>query len=185
MYLTNFTTEVAKRPYYKMLFCNYLKQQSLLKLCSLTLHSIDFTFNLGGKLNEDAKDQDSALLQAVRNRNFKQVEQLLADGVSPNVNSGRTPLHYAAYLDDVKIMKLLLDRGAKVNEVDNYGNTALHIAVQEKSKEVIPLLLQHDADVDIQNTFGRTPLHQTQKVEMQEVITLLEQKSKFLKESQQ
>lgn len=126
-------------------------------------------------MNEDAKDQNSALLQAVSTGNVKKVEKLLTDGVSPNVNSGRTPLHYAAYLSDIKIMNLLLDRGAIVNEVDNYGNTALHNAVHVNTKEVIHLLLQHRADVHIRNTFGLTPLDEARNVKIPEIINLLEQ----------
>ena len=183
MYVTNFTTEVSKHPNYLfpiMLFCQLFKKTIAVEIMCLyvsALHSIGFTFHLGDKLNEDAKDQNSPLLRAVRAGNVKKVEELLTDGVSPNINCGRTPLHYAAYLNDIKIMNLLLGRGAIVNEVDNYGNTALHNAVCDNTKEVIHLLLQHRADVHIRNKYGLTPLDEARNVKIPdpEIINLLEQ----------
>lgn len=91
MCFTSVTKEIAKRPYYQMLFCQLLKTTIIVEIMCLdfgALYSIAFTFHLGDKLDEDAKDKDSALLRAVSSGNVKQVEKLLADGVSPNVNSG-------------------------------------------------------------------------------------------------
>lgn len=43
---------------------------------------------------------------------------------------GWTVLHKAAYVKDLKLLRLLLDHGAKIDATDCNGNTPLHIAVQ-------------------------------------------------------
>ena len=54
-------------------------------------------------------------------------------------------------------MKMLLQRGATVNDKDKRGCTALHIAVSYNSVEAMQLLLQHGASVNIVDRFNQTP----------------------------
>ena len=46
----------------------------------------------------------------------------------------RTPLHLAARNGHSKVVKTLLDRGAKVNIVDKNGKNALDIAIDSEHK---------------------------------------------------
>lgn len=55
--------------------------------------------------------------------------------------------------------KLLLKRGAKINERDEDGFTALHIAASEGHQNLTKLFLQHGAKVNAKDGTGGTALH--------------------------
>ena len=55
-------------------------------------------------------------------------------------------------------MKLLLERGADVNIVDDEGRTALMYAAEGKYVDAIPLLIHAQADFYTRNREGRTAL---------------------------
>jgi cytohesin len=65
-------------------------------------------------------------------------------------------LHAAARRCDMELVRLLLDRGASVKNVDLWGKTPLHEA---SCPEVAELLIQLGADVNAQDVDGWTPLH--------------------------
>lgn len=72
-----------------------------------------------------------------------------------------TPLLAAAGTSQVKVLRLLLERGANPNLSslpDIAGWNALHLAATVNSHEAVELLLLHGADVNSQMTVG-TPLH--------------------------
>ena len=54
-------------------------------------------------------------------------------------------LMVAAYWNNIEIVKLLIDRGANVNEKDNYGETALMVATRRVKTEIVELLKNADA----------------------------------------
>jgi ankyrin repeat protein len=88
----------------------------------------------------------------------------------PRNDNGRWPrkmLHLAANSPaaPLKILQLLLDLGAEVNEKDREGQTALHVAAEagwlaarEKSR-VIKMLLANGAAVNARDNYNSTPLH--------------------------
>lgn len=57
------------------------------------------------------------------------------------------------YADDPAMLKLLLKKGARVNDRDDSGRTALY----GTSFEVLPLLLRLGADINVQDNDGLTP----------------------------
>ena len=54
-------------------------------------------------------------------------------------------------------VRFLLDRGARVNAVDEAGNTALHHVVDKGFGRVVELLVERGADLEIANRRGQTP----------------------------
>jgi len=80
----------------------------------------------------------------------------------------KTLLHIAADKGDTEMIKLLIQRGAKVNERDDKGCTSLHYLVQyvpfaaEKGRAVIhsciEFLVKFGADVDQKDNEGKTPI---------------------------
>ena len=99
--------------------------------------------------------------------------ELGADPFLPNFNN-TTPLLAAAGVgtqepqeeageesESLEAVKLLLDRGADINAVNNNGDTAMHGAAYNIAPLVIKLLAERGADPQVwknPNQFGRTPL---------------------------
>jgi ankyrin repeat protein len=74
---------------------------------------------------------------------------------------GDTPLHSAIKYDQYDIAKALLDKGAKVDLVNDEKQTVLHFAAKTGNSEIIDLLFAR-GDLEILNTRdkeGNTPLH--------------------------
>lgn len=65
-----------------------------------------------------------------------------------------TPLHWAAKVQDVEILQLLLDFGAEVDLQDFEGATPLHIASDTDSFDCVETLIAHGANPNIRNEFG-------------------------------
>ena len=54
------------------------------------------------------------------------------------------------------ILVLLLEKGAKLNEIDNAGNTPLLVAARERNYKALELLLKAGAKMEIKNNDGKT-----------------------------
>ncbi len=86
------------------------------------------------------------------------VVELIRDYCGPNnPDKGGTALTWAAWLNYPEVVKVLLDRGAKVNAADAEGRTALHEAIGWGVETVRPLL-DKGADVNARTKSGETPL---------------------------
>jgi ankyrin repeat protein len=101
----------------------------------------------------EASKLDSALLQAT--------EQDDAAHASPNAALGdaTTPLHWAAYNDDLPLAKLLLASGAAPDAHTRLrALTPLHMAAESGDAALLEVLLKAGAAVDAVNDSGTTPL---------------------------
>lgn len=94
---------------------------------------------------------------------LKKIDALLAAGVDVNLRNNDYEkhedtilLHFACYY--TKIIKRLLDAGAKVDAQNEAGCTPLMLAVDGVNSDAIDLLLAAGARVDIANDFGQTAL---------------------------
>ncbi len=98
---------------------------------------------------------------------------LLECGASPNAENrrGATPLHYACDprpksggtwnpAKQGQLIELLVQYGAKLDQVDRGGASALHRAVRARSPEAVRHLLKAGARVDVRlGKRGSTPIH--------------------------
>ena len=106
----------------------------------------------------------STLGHAIASGNPVYVKQLLNDLPQKDVlevsRLGRTFLHTASDLGDVKMVRLLLGRGIDVNAVDSGKWTALHFAADAGSQRICKLLIDDGADVNAKTEdCNWTPLH--------------------------
>ncbi len=72
---------------------------------------------------------------------------------------GLTALHAAAYGGNLDVVKLLVAKGAAVNDNKNfYQMTPLHAAAEEGHADVVAFLLANKADIEAKERNGYTPL---------------------------
>lgn len=103
----------------------------------------------------------------------------LLDSGSVSVNevfskkTGTTPLILAVELEQETIVRLLLERGAEVNQVDIQHVTALWLASGQGHLEIVRLLLEANANPNIASEEGLTPLHAAVIFNHTEIVQLL------------
>lgn len=99
---------------------------------------------------------ESALHRAVLLRRHETVQILLQNGADPDIGNdfARTPLHYAAMQDDIRLVKLLTDAGADVLALDIRGSTALHEAAAAGASDIYQLLISLGASDSTKNNAG-------------------------------
>ena len=136
--------------------------------------------------HREAPDHCSHFVQAVENGDMEAVRELLNRGCSANAKrpgvlsapsdqearkwlltrsdrsrfAGTPVLEIAAQNNDLRLLRLLLARGAAVNGRGVYSYTALIRAASRANVEVVALLLKAGADPNLRDTmFGETALH--------------------------
>lgn len=130
------------------------------------------------KLATQDKYDTPALLWAAE-RGYLQLMALLLDkGADINIQNRRdwitgTALHKVAMHQDSSMIRLLLDKGANVEAVDQHMKTPLHHAVIEGFEEMVELLLRKGANVKVEDYRGATPLQVAIAKGADSIITLL------------
>lgn len=100
---------------------------------------------------------DKQFLDAVQNRDVAKINEALSQGANVNAHettNGHFALQYAINWPDASLVKLLLDKGANVNEADELGYTALIDASREGGPEyttIVKQLIERGADVHASN----------------------------------
>jgi ankyrin repeat protein len=90
------------------------------------------------------------------------VKMLLDFGADVNASNGcgDPPLINAIIFGQMKVIKLLLARGAKLKNLSGFmGNTVLHAAVMSGDTNILELLILKGADLEAGNEFEQPPLH--------------------------
>ena len=118
------------------------------------------------------REVGTLLTAAVSSGDPELVEFLLGAGLDPNgsgADNRKTPLHAAASLDvadgsEVKIVKLLLAHGARIEAVDDSGRSPVHVLLNRGGNEesrlpLLRLLLAQPGATELRDEAGRTPLH--------------------------
>ena len=102
-------------------------------------------------------------LEAVKKREGDEVTKMLNMPGGTLINtrdivSGESALHIVTQRRDLIWMNFVLEKGAKVDAIDNKGVTALLIATQLRFADGVTLLLNKGADVNKGDAQGQTPL---------------------------
>lgn len=70
-----------------------------------------------------------------------------------------SPLHWAAKGGHMKIVEMLIARGARIHTTNMGDDTPLHLAAAHGHIDIVHTLLKHKSDVNFVNEHGNTPLH--------------------------
>lgn len=176
------------------------------KNVSRTTHSVEeyakiveFLIEKGANVNNIEKYEHTPLHHAVEGGCEKIVRILLKYGAKIDALNYwcTTPLSSAAdlgknYLKDVsrtthsteeyaKIVELLIEKGADVNNIEKYGDTPLHHAVESGCEKIVRILLKHGAKIDAVNCARETPHDVAKKLGKTEIQKILEEARKDIK----
>jgi uncharacterized protein len=89
----------------------------------------------------------------------KGVEKSPTRGARPAIPGGKTPLHFAARDGHLEMVRLLLDKGAAIDDRDPNDITPLLLAASNDRVEVAKLLIERGASIQAIDWYGRTPLY--------------------------
>ncbi|MCA1964360.1 MAG: acyltransferase family protein [Prosthecobacter sp.] len=125
-------------------------------------------FWLGAKAAEQGAQNDASrppsLWRACATGQMEQVRAFLSQGGSldvPDPVLGMTPLSHATLHGRDEVVRLLLEKGAKVQGCNRDGGTALHLAAFLGRGDISRALLAAGADKDARNVRGETALDAT------------------------
>lgn len=101
-----------------------------------------------------------------------EIQRLLELGADINIQNykGKTGLHCAAKAGFLKVVNLLIEKGATVDAIDKDGETPLFEAIRstikngEKQRAALEALLTKGADPNVKNRKGQTPLQIAQRM---------------------
>lgn len=105
------------------------------------------------------------LLEAVQNGETEKVEEYLNEcpkDISFRDENGRELLSWAAQLGHLEIAKILIEKGATINAIENDAyrkETPLHNAIDEVHPEIVDVLLRNGADITLEDADGRNAIH--------------------------
>ena len=97
------------------------------------------------------KEIQMLLHDLIRSRNYKLCEKLITDGIDITTkdSEGNFPLHVAAEVNDVDIIKLLIENKVDIKAQNKDKKTALRLAVENSCKEAYDILQLHDDDKSV------------------------------------
>lgn len=159
---------------------NYLKSNSLLHLAVAKedINAINKAIQNGFNIDSFGTNQ-STPLQWSLSVNPKILIHLIQNGVRIDIadeKGGETALMFAAELDKLEHLKLLLHYGAKINTTNKKGFTALHKAAEMGHLKIVQYLLNKGADHTIVAQ-THTPLSLAMISKHKKIIKLLKRAS--------
>jgi ankyrin repeat protein len=144
-----------------------------LLLLVLIFSSINL-FNVNAMQEEQLHKE---LFDAIQLHNLQEVRSLLRNIENVNIknNNEETPLYWAVRANQLEIVQLLLNNGAKasVNMTSRFGDTPLYWAIRNENPQMIQLLLDSGANVNITNNYQETPLYVAVAKGNLEIVLLL------------
>jgi ankyrin repeat protein len=130
---------------------------------------VQLLYRSGGNVHVHYGNEDSAgrgeplLITAAKYNSYDVAEILLSENVNVSVGyrdtDGCTALHHAAINSGDKLTRLLLAKGAHVDDVNNSKRTALHYAVYRGDTQVLQEILRNSPSLSVQENYGMNPVH--------------------------
>jgi len=140
-----------------------IKPGRLATLLAVLFYSLLFHATLAAAL-----DADQQLFEAIEQRDIAAVNQAIQDQANVNAQQSKllskeTPLFLAVSLDEIEIVELLIELGAKIDDPQQElsRRTPLSAAISQGSLEMVSLLIAQGANVNKQTGLGgnHSPLY--------------------------
>src|SRR4051812_29651671 len=127
---------------------------------------------MAGELSDEELAFLRGVLDLARDGRTTELADVIERGVPVNLtgSTGDSLLILAAYHDHPATVRMLLERGADANRINDRGQTALGAAVVRRSIESATALLDHGADPD---AGGRSAVEIAAFFELDEMSALL------------
>lgn len=139
------------------------------------LADVERLLNEGANPNEGPGRGRLPLVIAVQNGDRPLFDLLLRRGAKINGRAETaTPLHFAIFTQRPEFVRLLVEKGADVNALDNTGDTPLSAAAKRNDLATIRYLLAHGANPKIANAEGQLPRDHARRLGYLEAAQLLE-----------
>ncbi|MCJ1476539.1 hypothetical protein MMC13_005205 [Lambiella insularis] len=119
-----------------------------------------------------------SLYEACRHGNEQMVELLVNRGLETHIQKKKDWTRPSAILlasgaGHVNVVRLLLSRGARIDDHNNDGSQPLHIAVSNRDVNMILFLLDNGADLYCRDFDNRQPIHHASRTCSLEVLDIL------------
>jgi ankyrin repeat protein len=128
--------------------------------------------------SKDSSDHMNMLQIAAFQRHSEVIDYLLTSKITDKVNErskfGRTALHFAIRMNDVKSVKILLSYGADQNLFDKDHKNALHWAAKTGNCEIVKILLEGDCDAVAISQSKKSPYDTAVKAGHYEAAEMIE-----------
>ena len=106
-----------------------------------------YLLSKGAEVNRIGAEECTPLMHEVYMHNYENINILIENGADINYQSkydGYTSLHWAARKGDLKIVKLLLNNGAKISSVNNENQTPKDLAKEKGYYNVFEYLQKEE-----------------------------------------
>lgn len=125
-------------------------------------------------------DIQMKLINAIQANDVNSVKALFQDQ-GFDLNSflnlkGQSPVHQAAALGRVSILKILVKENANLNQPDFQGNTPLMLAVQAQREKTVSFLIDHGAKIEMKRNDGADASLIASKLANKEIQKLVQAK---------
>lgn len=131
-------------------------------------------FGFGGP--DTPEQRDKKLRKAAKRGDAAEITRLLDAGADINSAGGfwgNTALGWAADQGHIHCVRLLLERGAKIDATNSLGWSPLVNAIMSNQGETVDLLLEKGASITLKDGSGRTPLDNAVNYKMKEMVARL------------
>ena len=138
----------------------------------------------GADVNQAQGEGSTALLWAVNRQDYDVAKALLEKKANPNVINefGGMPLTEAAGLNDDRLVKMLLDAGAKVDSANLDDESALMLAIKNGNLSMAETLVKAGANVNkVEKFHNQTPLIYAAAAGNSAIVKLLLSKDAYVK----
>ncbi|MHB1458026.1 MAG: Imm53 family immunity protein [Armatimonadota bacterium] len=129
---------------------------------------------VGADIDQRDHEGISPVEIAINTRHVDIAEFLIKKGCEVFVKRGGFGLmHASASIGNVKLGRILIDKGVPLDDAGNSGRTPLHLAAQNGHLGFCRFLLKHGVRVSIEDKAGFTPLELATQGGHREIIELL------------